>query len=323
MERNSQKKKVLQAMLCMQRWPWEQGTASQALLECGEEDLAILFAKDALVNQYKDGRLAMKNDRYAALDPAANGEAVLSAYRKTGDPRFKQAFDRMVQYILRRAPRNPEGILFHNENEGIFFSDAVFMVCPFLVLAGRPEEALRQLRGFWKYLWNPQKKLLSHAWDDDKQAFHRKALWGVGNGWSAAGIAKMIRFLPPAMEQERAELAVLAAGIIDGALAFQRPDRLFHDVVDDPASFVETNLAQMLSYTIYCGCTNGWLDPSYIERADQMREAVYRKVDSFGLVQDVCGGPSFDRAGTAVEGQSFYLFMESAYDRWLARSAAS
>jgi rhamnogalacturonyl hydrolase YesR len=306
----------------MQRWPWEQGVAGQALLECGEEDLAILFAKDALMNQHKDGRLAMKHDRGAAMDPAANGEPVLFAYRKTGDIRFKQAFDRMVQYILRRAPRNPEGVMFHNENEGIFFSDAVFMVCPFLVLAGHPEEAIRQLRGYWKYLWNPEKKLLSHMWDDDRKSFHRKALWGVGNGWSAAGIAKMIRFLPPGMEGEREELAGLARGIIDGALALRRPDKLFHDVVDDPATFVETNLAQMLAYTIYCGCAAGWLDGSYAPRADEMREAVYRKVDDFGLVQDVCGGPAFDRAGTAAEGQSFYLFMESAYDRWLAHSPA-
>jgi rhamnogalacturonyl hydrolase YesR len=296
---------------------------SQALLECGEEDLAILCAKDAVMNQSKDGRLAMKHDRGAAMDPAANGEAVLFAYRKTGDERFKLAFDRMLQYILRRAPRNPEGILFHNENEGIFWSDATFMVCPFLVLAGHPEEALRQLRGYWKYLWNPEKGLLSHKWDDDTKTFQRKALWGVGNGWSAAAAAKMIRFLPPAMDREQAELAGLAKGLIDGALAFQRPDQLFHDVVDDPATFVETNLAQMLSYAIYCGCAAGWLDGSYIQRAHRMREAVYRKVDSFGLVRDVCGGPAFDRAGTAAEGQSFYLFMESAYDRWLACAAAS
>ena len=50
MHRNTRIQKVQQAMLAMQRRAWEQGVAAQALLELGETDLVILFAKDALVN---------------------------------------------------------------------------------------------------------------------------------------------------------------------------------------------------------------------------------------------------------------------------------
>lgn len=39
---------------------------------------------------------------------------------------------------------------------------------------------------------------------------------------------------------------------------------------------------------------------------------VFLKVDEFGLVQDVCGAPNFESAGTAVEGQAFFLLMEAA-----------
>jgi rhamnogalacturonyl hydrolase YesR len=45
----------------------------------------------------------------------------------------------------------------------------------------------------------------------------------------------------------------------NGRRGFQRPDGLFHDVVDDPSTFVETNLAQMLTYTLYRGTREGWL----------------------------------------------------------------
>jgi unsaturated rhamnogalacturonyl hydrolase len=76
---------------------------------------------------------------------------------------------------------------------------------------------------------------------------------------------------------------------------------------------VETNTAQMLSYTIYRGVKAGWLSPAYLEHADRMREAVYPKVDAFGLVQGVCGAPNFNRSGTATEGQAFFLLMEAAY----------
>jgi hypothetical protein len=100
--------------------------------------------------------------------------------------------------------------------------------------------------------------------------------------------------------------------VIDGCLIHQRKDGLFHDVVDKPDTFVETNLAQMLAYSIYRSIQGGWLDQSYRNHADRMREAAHRKVDKFGLVQDVCGAPNFDSPGTAVEGQAFFLLMEAA-----------
>jgi len=76
---------------------------------------------------------------------------------------------------------------------------------------------------------------------------------------------------------------------------------------------VETNLAQMLAYSIYRGISGGWLPKSYKEQADKMRTAVHLKVDDSGYVQDVCGAPTFDRAGTAPEGQAFFLLMEAAW----------
>ena len=54
------------------------------------------------------------------------------------------------------------------------------------------------------------------------------------------------------------------------------------------------------------------LDATYGQLADRMREAAYQKVDEYGLVQDVCGSPHFDRPGTATEGQAFFLLMEAA-----------
>ena len=87
-------RKVTTAMLAMQRRAWEQGTAAQALLEQGETDLVVLFAKDAIVNQAKDGRLGLNGDQAPVTDPASNGEPVLAAYRTTGDPAFKAAAER-------------------------------------------------------------------------------------------------------------------------------------------------------------------------------------------------------------------------------------
>ena len=90
-EKNDTVQKVLYAMLSMQRRAWEQGVASQALLELGEKELAILLAKDAVVNQRKDGRLGLNEGDRPVADPASNGEAVLQAANFTGDNTLKAA----------------------------------------------------------------------------------------------------------------------------------------------------------------------------------------------------------------------------------------
>lgn len=305
--------RVKRAMLAMQRASWEQGVAAQALLELGETDLVVLMAKEAIVRQDQQGRLAVVGHDGGVVDPAASGEAVLAAARITGDPQLQEGVERMAAYLLHDAPRTNDGILYHILSGPEVWSDATYMAPPFLAVAGYPAEAIKQINGFRDRLWDPQKKLFSHRWDEAKQAFVRRDFWGVGNGWCAAGMARVLRSLPVSMEREKQQLARYVQEVIDGCLACQRQDGLFHDVVDDPSTFVETNLAQMLAYSIYHGVHEGWLERSYLPAADRMRAAAHGKVDEFGLVQGVCGSPRFDRPGTATEGQAFFLLMEAAH----------
>ena len=111
----------------------------------------------------------------------------------------------------------------------------------------------------------------------------------------------------------RDEVSGDAREVLDGCLAHRRADALFHNIVDAPDSFVETNLSQMLAYTIYRGIQAGWLQQSYLAAADEMRAAARRKVDEYGYVQDVCGATNFNKPGRATEGQAFFLRMEAAH----------
>ncbi|MGB3860490.1 MAG: glycoside hydrolase family 88 protein [Candidatus Aminicenantaceae bacterium] len=304
--------KVKRAMLSMQRYAWEQGVAAQAMLESSETEWVILMAKDAVLRQLDDGRLAVVSSNQGVTDPAANGEAVLFAAKVTGEPKLQIGAEKMLEYLLTRAPRTKDGTLYHIAHKPQVWIDSMYMAPPFLAVAGQAHEAVKQIEGFRKLLWNPEKKLFSQIWDDDKKDFYRKDFWGVGNGWAAAGMARVIKALPQQMAAEKKQLVTYVREVIEGCLSYQRTDGFFYDVVDNPKTFIETNLAQMLSYTIYRGIQGRWLDDSYRKHADRMRRAAHQKVDEYGLVQDVCGAPNFESAGTATEGQAFFLLMEAA-----------
>jgi len=306
--------KVKKALLCMQRFSWEQGVAAQAFLEIGDIELIVPMAEAAMLRQGTDGRLALMDPNEAVTDPASNGEAMMYAAKMTNDDRFDVAVEKNVDYLLTTAPKNADGILYHWPTKKIVMVDSYYMAPPLLAVTGHIDEALKQIDGFRGLLWDSQRKLFHHMWNDDKMDFERAAFWGVGNGWAAAGITRVLRALPPTMPEQKKKLERYAKDVIDGCLQYVRPDGLFHDVLDDPTTFVDTNLSQQVAYSIFRGVRGGWMDEAYLADADKLRQAAHRKVDGFGIVRGACAAPTFDRQGIAPEAQAFFLLMEAAYN---------
>ena len=304
------------ALLAMQRNSWEQGVAMDAFLEQGDRDVVIALAKEAAYRRTPDGRPAMIRPDEGITDPCSVGEALIFSFRETGDKDLGDACDSLLNWALKSAPRNHAGIVYHIPNRPEFWIDSMYMLPPYLAAAGHPKEALRQIDGYRAALFDWHKGLFSHQWDDEKQAFVRKDFWGVGNGWAAAGLARTIDLLPETMSSQKAELVQITRALVDSLLKQKRSDWLFHNTIDDPGSFVEVNLSQMLAYAIYRGLIAGWLPGEYEKSARSLRQAVSGRVDRFGLVRDVCGSPHFDKPGVAAEGQSFYLLLDAVAQRW-------
>ncbi|NOR74999.1 MAG: glycosyl hydrolase [Draconibacterium sp.] len=307
--------KVKNAMLCMQRASWEQGVAAQALLESGEYDTVYLMAKEAVLRQIKDGRLSIMYSDNGVTDPAASGEMVLRMAEKTGDNELVEANEKMLDYLLHKAPRSSTGTISHTINATEIWIDSMYMAPPYLCVAGHPDECINQIEGIRNVLWNEKAKLYSHRWDDGEKKFINEKFWGVGNGWAVAGLTRVIDDLPEAQIASKNTLIKYATENIESCLSHLRADGLFHNVIDDNSTFIETNLSQMLAYSIFRGIKSGWLSSSFLPRAHKMREAVYSKVDTFGFVNDVCGAPFFDSPGRATEGQAFFLLMEAAFNK--------
>ena len=304
--------KAKAVLLAMQRHSWEQGIAAEAFFEIGDPATGVLLAREAVHRQAADGRMALieAND---SLDPGANGGPVLRAFDLTGEPSFKQAAGRMAEYFLEHAPRRADGLLYHTQKGHWTLLDGIYHLAPFLAQAGHPAEAVKQIVGYRQIHFLPHKQLYAQQWDDDRQAFGRSACWGGAHGWMAGALARVLPLLPTSMENEQRLLAGYLAELLDGVLAHQRPDGLFHDVLDDPNSFVETTAALMIAYASYRGVQSGCLDKKYLAPAHRMRAAALAKVDENGLVHGACGAPSFDFEGFSAEAQAFLILAEAAY----------
>lgn len=315
---------VKKAMLAVQRYPWEQGVCAQALWELGDVTTAIAMAHDAVLRQKEDGRLAVINENIAVTDPAANGEVVWRAYEKTGDQRYREAAERMLQYLLHQAPRTANNCICHNEisfHEGYsadqVWVDSIYMAPPFLTVMGEVEEAVAQIEGYMDYLKDAETGLLYHIYDAGTDRFVRKVRWATGNGWALLGIARVAETaLEKGMKKQAEKLVQSGREILDGMLRYQLPDGRFHDILDEPDSFVEGTGAMMMATYIYRGMVGGWLPAEYAEYAERVRVTMEDYVDELGLIREVCGCPHFLEVGTSAESMAAYLMMHGWYGKW-------
>lgn len=310
---------VKNAMLAVQRYPWEQGVCAQAVWELGDVATAVAMAHDAVLRQKEDGRLAVINDNIAVTDPAANGEVVWRAYEVTGNVFYKEAAERMLHYLMQRAPRTDKGIICHNEIsffEGFsaqqIWVDSVYMAPPFLAVMGELDEAVKQIEGCFEYLQDEETGLLFHIFDPGTDKFVRKLRWATGNGWALLGIARVIE---TAKEKGRDDIAESLSGrgkaLLNSMLKYQLPDGRFRDIMDEKDSFAEGTAAMMMAAAIYRGVLAGWLSDDYIFRADLVYGNMPKYIDEYGIIHEVCGCPDFVSCGTSAESMASFLMMEA------------
>ena len=306
---------VIKAMLAMQRYPWEQGVCAQALYEYGRDDLFIPMAYDAVKRMDKDGRLAMAGGGDAVSDPASNGEVCLRAYEKTGDEFFLRGANNMLEYLLLRAPRTEDGIICHNDVsffEGFtkyqLWIDGIYMVPPFLAAMGELDEAMNQIRGYKRHLYDPDNSLFFHIKDVASDKFVRKLHWATGNGWALMGLARVIEEAANKGRKDICdELAPFLGELLDGMLKYVREDGRFSDILDDEASFADGTSSMMMAATVYRGIKGGYIPAERKAAADKAYETVSQTIDDYGLLREVCGCPDFTSEGTSAEAQAAYI----------------
>jgi len=307
--------KARNAMLAMQRAAWEQGVAIQAMIECADYDMLRLLVHEALVRQTPDGRTCMLGSEHSVTDPVAAGYGILKCHELFGDEKYKQAADKLYNYCKNIAPRNAAGAVYHINNAREIWSDAIYMLPPFLAAYGDYDECLKQIRGYRTCLWNADKKLYAHRWSDDENRFIDAHCWGGGNGWAAASFALIYERLPAGQQAYKTEIASYLTELLEGLQANVRPDGLFNDFVGEPDSYIETNLSQMAAFAIFKSIKTGAIDKKYLEFARKMKTGALSKTDEYGYVQGAAGSPSFNSPGTSTEAQSFLLMMLAAEEK--------
>ena len=201
---------------------------------------------------------------------------------RTGNTRYLELVRKAADLGFDENGAMKEAMPFHDE-----MSDSVFMGTAILVKAGKLTKerryfgmAARHL-AFMENLDLRPDGLYRHSPATD-------AAWGRGDAFPALGLALALTDFPK--DHPEYSRILLAYRQLMAALAkFQDRDGMWHEVIDEPASYAETSATSMIAFSMLRGIRKGWLDrASYQPRVDRAWKSVLARIGPQGVLMDVC-----------------------------------
>ncbi len=219
--------------------------------------------------------------------------------------RVMPIIERYIDHVYHRQYRLPDGTLARiRPHYNTVWLDDMYMGIPCLAwygrLTGRTEfydEAVRQIRLFRDKMWVPGQQLFRHGWVEEMQT-HPVFPWGRANGWAMLTLSEVLDVLP-ADHPGRPEVLELLRQHIEGLCRLQDKTGLWHQLVNDPSTYLETSATAIYTYCMAHAICEGWIDAlAYGAQTLLAWNAVATKVNGKGQVEGTCvgSGMGFDPA---------------------------
>lgn len=281
-------------------WEWTHGVGLYGLL--GYHRLTRDARTLDIITRWFD-------ERFASGTPTKNVNTMAAMltlaylYEQTGDSRYEPYLDIWAEWVMHDMPRTQEGglqhIVFNSENPQQLWDDTLMMcVLPLAkigLVLGRPayvEEAKRQLLLHVKYLTDTRTGLWFHGWTFDGRHNFAEALWARGNSWITIAIPEFIELLqlPPGDHLREFLLDTLRAQVAALCRHQDQQSGLWHTLIDDPTSYVESSAAAGFAYGMLKGVRKRYLDPACLPHALRAVDGVISQIADSGELCNVSFG---------------------------------
>jgi rhamnogalacturonyl hydrolase YesR len=232
----------------------------------------------------------------AALDDCgAIGAALIKAYAKKPDARYRATIDAVADYIAHKQMRLPDGTLARARPQPVsLWIDDAYMSIPFLAQMGKLtgdrayyDDGARQAMGMAEHLQDPATGLYDHAWFQNTAGYDPRFFWGRGGGWGVMAAAELLSVLPEDHPSRARVLEIFRRGV-RGAVETQSGSGMWHQLLDKPDSYLETSASAMFTFAIARGVNRGWLSPVYAPVAQAGWQAVSKRVHADGRIEGIC-----------------------------------
>lgn len=224
--------------------------------------------------------------------------------------------ERYIDHVYKKQYRLADGTLARiRPHYNTVWLDDMYMGIPCLAWYGKLmekqgktteaaafyDEAVKQIRLFREKMWIPNATagggLFRHGWVEEMNP-HPFFPWGRANGWAVLTMCEVLDVLP-ANHPGRDEVLTLLRSHIAGLCSVQDKTGFWHQLLNDPSTYLETSATAIYAYCIAHAICEGWIDAlAYGAQASLAWNAVATQVNAKGHVENTCvgSGMGFDPA---------------------------
>mgnify|MGYP001627820974 CR=1 FL=1 len=329
--------KSLPGWLTYQNWHYSGGTFLDAMEQVGDHFSDLDYSN--YIEQHRnfladniDEIESMRNDygliegpfghyfRASLLDdmgmqavPYVNKLIATSPDNRDPDSFEYKLTNRVVDHIMNKASRLPDGTFarFTPDTMSVW-ADDLFMGS--IVLLKMNEltnnekylnEVVDQVIHFDNYLLNKEDNLYWHGYFS-KTDKHSSTKWGRANGWTMMTKTELLKVLPED-HPKRSEILNIFKRHAEGLKAVQSQDGRWHQVLDDPESYLETSATAMFVRAFAAGINEGWLSREEFEESTILGwNSLIKQMDENGDIIGIV-------RGTPI------MFSDQEYQNWGTR----
>lgn len=280
-------------------WEWPQGIGLYGLVKYynkTKEEKVLDILKNWFDNKIEEGLPDKNINTFAPMLPLAY------LYEITGNDRYGDICKSWAIWLMEEMPRTEERgfqhVVSERINEGQLWDDTLMMCVLFLAKMGKLlqnfeyiEEAKYQTLVHIKYLLDTKTGLYFHGFTFKGRHNFADALWGRGNCWLTIFIPDLLEVLG---EKDTAFTLYIEEALKSQAKAlkdYQDESGMWHTLIDDSNSYVETSATAGFGYGILKGIRLGILSKDlYSEVGLKALEAVLGYISEDGQVDQVSYG---------------------------------
>ncbi|MGN0552017.1 MAG: glycoside hydrolase family 105 protein [Oscillospiraceae bacterium] len=226
----------------------------------------ILNYLDPLIDE--DGTITNFEFGKHNIDGFNAGKVLFLAYDETKNEKYRKALDFLISN-LKEQPRTKEGNFFHKAiYPNQVWLDGLYMAQPFYMeyetkynKKENYNDILNQFRNVRKYMYDPEKKLYYHGYDEakiqpwaDKSTGLSPNFWLRSMGWYLMALIDVIDNMSEEIYEQYREYGDLFKEAIDGILQYRDSKTgLFYQVIDHAeteGNYTETSGSAMVAYAV-------------------------------------------------------------------------
>ena len=278
-------------------WEWAQGVGLFGLYKyakLAEDSTMLKFLYEWFDKNIKKG-LPEKN-----VNTMAPMLTLAFLYEDSKREDYLRLIEEWSLWIIEDMPRTRHGALQHIvsgiRNDGQVWDDTLFMTVLFLAKTGvmlnkkeYVDEAIYQFLIHIKYLTDTKTGLWYHGWTFNGNHNFANALWARGNCWITAGIPEFLEITCIEGPVKRYLTDTLSAQI-EALFEYQAENGMWHTLLDDKDSYLETSATSGFGYGILKAVRLGLIDKKYTDTGIKALKATSENITDDGTVLNVSYG---------------------------------